>query len=155
MLVGVADGADGRAKFSACPHPMVTTAWLQTSVHNFTRPPVEIVPFDASSLLGEMMGCGGNNLYALRVPRTRCISGHVTNKGVSKLRVGKECQPQYVAEDDRTNAPVCAQGRRATRLRYAPTVTALLILKHVSTTLRILSFVLRPNRARIGYSASA
>ena len=29
VLVGVADGVDGRAKFSACPHPMVTTAWLR------------------------------------------------------------------------------------------------------------------------------
>jgi hypothetical protein len=46
-LVGVADEADGGAKFSACPHPMVTTAWLQATVHNFTRPPVEVVPFDA------------------------------------------------------------------------------------------------------------
>ncbi len=27
----------------------------------------------------------------------------------------------------------CAQGRRATRLRYAPTVTALFILKHFPT----------------------
>jgi hypothetical protein len=32
----------------------------------------------------------------------------------------------------------CAQGRRATRLRYAPTVTALFILKHFPTLLLIL-----------------
>jgi hypothetical protein len=31
----------------------------------------------------------------------------------------------------------CAQGRRATRLRYAPTVTALFILKHFPTLLLI------------------
>ena len=31
----------------------------------------------------------------------------------------------------------CAQGRRATRLRYAPTMTALIILKHFPTLLLI------------------
>ena len=31
----------------------------------------------------------------------------------------------------------CAQGRRATRLRYAPTCNALLILKHFPTLLLI------------------
>jgi hypothetical protein len=31
----------------------------------------------------------------------------------------------------------CAQGRRATRLRYAPTMTALFILKHFPTLLLI------------------
>src|SRR5260370_37860016 len=38
----------------------------------------------------------------------------------------------------------CAQGRRATRLRYAPTVTALFILKHFPTLLliRLLIFCL-------------
>ena len=36
----------------------------------------------------------------------------------------------------------CAQGRRATRLRYAPTVTALFILKHISTLLLIPVFIL-------------
>jgi hypothetical protein len=35
----------------------------------------------------------------------------------------------------------CAQGRRATRLRYAPTVTALFILKHFPTLLLILTIV--------------
>jgi hypothetical protein len=33
----------------------------------------------------------------------------------------------------------CAQGRRATRLRYAPTVTALFILKHLPTLFLILT----------------
>lgn len=40
VFVGVADGPSGERKFSGCPHPVVTTAWLQTSVHNLTRPPV-------------------------------------------------------------------------------------------------------------------
>jgi predicted HTH transcriptional regulator len=106
VLVGVAEGVVAGRKFSACPHPRVTLSWLQTNVHNLTRPPVEITPFDASPLLAEMLASTGNNLYVLRVHRTRCISGHVTNKGVSKVRVGKECQPQFIAEDDRTNTTV-------------------------------------------------
>lgn len=106
VLVGVADGQHGGRKFSRCPHPCVTTTWLQTSVHNLTRPPVECFPFDASGILSEITGTPDTNLYALRVPRTRYISGHLTHKGVSKVRVGKECQPQYLAEDDRTSVPV-------------------------------------------------
>lgn len=46
------------------------------------------------------------NLYILRVPKTRYISGHLTHKGISKVRVGKQCQPQYLAEDDRTSVAV-------------------------------------------------
>jgi hypothetical protein len=38
----------------------------------------------------------------------------------------------------------CAQGRRATRLRYAPTVTALFILKHFPTLFLIRTIVLPP-----------
>src|SRR5437868_3442006 len=64
------------------------------------------VPFDATGILAEVIGPSASNLFALRVPRTRCISGHITNKGVSKVRRGKQCQPQYLAEDDRTSATV-------------------------------------------------
>ena len=38
----------------------------------------------------------------------------------------------------------CAQGRRATRLRYAPTVTALFILKHFPTLLLIRPMLFTP-----------
>jgi ATP-dependent DNA helicase RecG len=106
VLVGVADGANVGRKFSTCPHPGITTDWLQTNVHNLTRPPVETVPFDASGILAELTGNPRGNLYVLRVPRTRLISGHLTHKGVSKVRIGKECRPQYFAEDDRTSVTV-------------------------------------------------
>jgi ATP-dependent DNA helicase RecG len=106
VLVGVADGTNSGRKFSACPHAAVTTNWLQTNVHNLTRPPVDCFPFDASAVLAEVVGCAAGNLYALRVPRTRYISGHLTHKGISKVRIGKQCQPQYLAEDDRTNVTV-------------------------------------------------
>jgi hypothetical protein len=106
VMVGVADGVNAGSKFSACPYSEVNTSWLQTNVYNRTRSPVECFPFDASSVLAEVVGCPAGNLYALRVPRTRYISGHLTQKGISKIRVGKECQPQYLAEDDRTSVSV-------------------------------------------------
>ena len=105
VIVGVQDGYSGR-KFSACPHSAVNVGWLQTNVHNLTRPPVECVPYNASDVLGEIIGSTDCNLYAIRVPRTRYISGHLTHKGISKIRVGKQCQPQYLAEDDRTSVTV-------------------------------------------------
>jgi hypothetical protein len=53
----------------------------------------------------------------------------------------------------------CAQGRRATRLRYAPTVTALFILKHFPTLLQIHITVFSPDCARtvarMGYCSMA
>ena len=42
----------------------------------------------------------------------------------------------------------CAQGRRATRLRYAPTCIALFILKHFPTLLLIRTIVFTPDCAR-------
>ena len=47
----------------------------------------------------------------------------------------------------------CAQGRRATRLRYAPTVTALFILKHFPTLLLIRKAI-ATGPARIAYGQS-
>jgi ATP-dependent DNA helicase RecG len=105
VVVGVADGVTLGRKFSPCPHPVVSASWLQTCVHDQTRPPVECTPYDASGVLAEVTGAGGDNLFVLRVPRTRSISGH-THKNISKIRVGKQCQPQYLAEDDRTAALV-------------------------------------------------
>jgi hypothetical protein len=44
----------------------------------------------------------------------------------------------------------CAQGRRATRLRYAPTWSASLILKHFPTLPPLRSITLSPDCARMG-----
>lgn len=62
-------------KFSPCPHAAVTTSWLQTGVHNLTRPPVDCFAYDASVILTEITSGGDANLHVLRVPRTRHISG--------------------------------------------------------------------------------
>lgn len=106
VVVGVSKERRQISKFSPCPHPNVNRSWLTSAVHNLTKPPVECSAHDVSDLLAEALGIGGNSLFILRVPRTRHISGHVNHKGVSKIRVGKECQPQFVAEDDRTRAAV-------------------------------------------------
>ncbi len=105
VFVGIEDGPNLGRKFSACLHPCVTRAWLTTSIHNLTQPPVECAVHDISSLAAEVLGAEGNNLFAVRVPRTRHISGH-TFKGVAKIRIGKQCQAQYIAEDDRTRVTV-------------------------------------------------
>jgi ATP-dependent DNA helicase RecG len=105
VLVGVADSPRCQSKFSRCPYPVVNTAWLQSRIYDLSRPPIDNATFDVSSLLAEMTSCSGNNLFAIRVPKTRHVGGHITTKGVSKIRIGKECVPQYTAEDDRTSAP--------------------------------------------------
>lgn len=105
VLVGVEDGPNRGRKFSACPRPGISRTWLTTTIHNQTQPPVECSVHDVSWLADEVLGSTGNNLFVVRVPRTRHVSGH-TSKGVSKIRVGKQCQAQYIAEDDRTRITI-------------------------------------------------
>jgi len=105
VFVGVEDGRNVGRKFSPCPHSGISRVSLTTSIHNLTQPPVECAVHDISWLAAEVLGLEGNTLFVVRVPRTRYISGH-TFKGVSKVRVGKQCQVQYVAEDDRTKITV-------------------------------------------------
>jgi predicted HTH transcriptional regulator len=102
VFVGVAEGLGRR--FSPCPHPGVNRNWLTTHVQDLNRPPVECWTYDASEVLSEVIGTPGCNLFVIRVPQKRCISAHVTHKGISKVRVGKECRTQFTAEDDRTKA---------------------------------------------------
>lgn len=101
VLVGVEEGSQLGRKFAPCPHRGVTSSWLTTTIHNQTQPPVECVVHDISWLAAEILAAQGNTLFLIRVPRTRHVSGHM-HKGVSKVRIGKQCQTQYVAEDDRT-----------------------------------------------------
>jgi len=103
VLVGVSDQKSG-PKFSRCPHGDVSTSWLRTKIYDLTSPPVECFLFEVSNLLVQETGLTGSNLFVIRVPKTRRISGHVTiANGVSKIRKGKQCHPQYVAQDDRTS----------------------------------------------------
>lgn len=55
--------------------------------------------FDISDLISDSSPVGSNAI-AIQVPKSKRMGGHLTTKGVSKIRVGKECRPQYAAEDD-------------------------------------------------------
>lgn len=104
VFVGVAEGAGSGRRFSRCPHPGIDRNWLTTHVQDLNKPPVECWTYDASEILAEVIGTPGCDLFVIRVPQKRCISSHVTHKGISKVRVGKECRTQFTAEDDRTKA---------------------------------------------------
>jgi hypothetical protein len=54
VVVGVTDAPYSLRKFSRCPHSAVNTSWLETKVHDLTKPPVECFPFDASGILAEL-----------------------------------------------------------------------------------------------------
>lgn len=104
VLLGVEE--DGFRKFSRCPHGNVSPDWLVNRIQDNTHPPVGCRVIDLSNLLAEIQGVGGANLFAIVVDKKRCISGHTNGKGISKIRVGKECRVQFTADDDRTNALV-------------------------------------------------
>jgi hypothetical protein len=104
VLVGIDEKTP---KFSACPHANVSTAWLERRIKDNSIPPVECEVYDLSALLTQVRGTPGANAYGVVVPRTRYLCTHVTTKGISKIRVGKECRPYFVtADDDRTKAIV-------------------------------------------------
>lgn len=106
VLVGVSGDRNDTRKFSPCPYPSVTSSWLLQRIHDSTAPPVECIVRDVSGLLAQILGRGDANVFAISLPRTRYISGHMTAGGISKIRSGKECRPYYTAEDDRTKAAV-------------------------------------------------
>ncbi len=106
VLIGVGPGRYCSQKFSPCPYANVSPEWLAARVHDHTVPPVEHVARDISGIAREVIGVNDVQVFALEVARTRFVSGHMTVKGVSKIRVGKECRPYYTAEDDRTRAYV-------------------------------------------------
>lgn len=101
-------GADeqGYRRFSSCPHPNASPNWLARRILDQTHPPLGFRVVDLTPLLSEIRGTTNAQMYGLEVDKKRCISGHTNAKGISKIRVGKECRVQYTSEDDRTNALV-------------------------------------------------
>lgn len=106
VLLGIENGDKGIRKFSSCPYPNVTPEWLTQRIQDHTVPPVEIEVVDAGYLLKEVTGNSAADCYAVFVARSKRIGGHQTVGGVSRIRSGKDCRPYYVAQDDRTKAPV-------------------------------------------------
>lgn len=104
-MIGVSD-ASGSLKFSPCPYPNVRGDWIAQRVHDLTYPPVEITVHDVSSVVHEVTARADARAFMISAPKTKRIGGHQIVGGLSKIRSGKECQPYYSAEDDRTKACV-------------------------------------------------
>ncbi len=106
VLVGIDEDDSRGSKFSPCPHSCVTVEWLVQRIHDLTMPPVENSVADISRLVQDITGTQRANAFLVSVPKSKRFSGHVTVKGISKVRSGKECKPFYSVEDDRTSAPI-------------------------------------------------
>lgn len=104
----VLGGVGGKkAIFSHCPYPNVNPSWIEARVKNGSYPPVECRVFDLTEVLQELTGKADANAYGLKIPRRHCLTSHVTAKGISKIRQGKDCRPYFTtADDDRTRAIV-------------------------------------------------
>jgi predicted HTH transcriptional regulator len=93
------------AQFSKCPYRNVTASWIETRIKDQSYPPVECKAFDLSSLVADVLGRPNANLFGLVIPRKKFLTSHVTNRGISKIRKGRECKPYFTtADDDRTRA---------------------------------------------------
>lgn len=105
VLVGISDKA-GSLKFSFCPYSNIRPDWITQRIHDLTYPPVELRVCDVSDIVQEVTGRADKNAYLISVPKTNREGGHQIVGGLSKIRSGKECQPYYFSEDDRTKASV-------------------------------------------------
>lgn len=105
VLVGIGEGSNNQ-RFSRCPFPNLSATWLVARVQDNTHPPVECSGLDVTSVLAEVRGTADAHVFALQVQRKKCLSGHATSKGISRVRSGKECKPLFISEDDRTKMVV-------------------------------------------------
>jgi ATP-dependent DNA helicase RecG len=106
LLVGVSDEHAERQKFSPCPYPSVTRQWLTARIHDLTYPPVDCVVHDVSDIVSQVISAAGRRAFAIQIPKKKCFGAHLTSKGISRIRVGKECRPHFSAEDDFSKVPV-------------------------------------------------
>jgi predicted HTH transcriptional regulator len=94
-----------RTIFSPCPYPNVSAAWIEMRVKDQSYPPVECEVFDLTEMLAEIRGKQDGNAFGLLIPKKAFLTSHVTTRGVSKIRKGRECKPYFTtADDDRTRA---------------------------------------------------
>jgi ATP-dependent DNA helicase RecG len=104
LIFGVADDDSRTRKFSPCPYPDVIVPWIAQRIRDLTMPPVEVTVRDVTSIVREVTGESRPNAFAVLIPKSKCLSGHITVKGISKVRSGKECRPYYSVEEDFTKA---------------------------------------------------
>jgi ATP-dependent DNA helicase RecG len=99
LLIGISDER-GRQKFSPCPYPNITRQWLTARIHELTYPPVECHVQDVSDVLSQVLSTAGRAAFAISIPKKKCFGSHLTAKGVSRIRVGRDCRPHFTAEED-------------------------------------------------------
>jgi hypothetical protein len=98
-------GKTGKKGSNPKPYQNVDATWIETRVKDLSVPPVECQVLDLTNLLDEVRGVRGANAFGLIVPKSKFLTSHVTSRGVSRIRQGKECRPYFtVADDDRTGA---------------------------------------------------
>jgi ATP-dependent DNA helicase RecG len=106
VVIGIDEGF-GSHRFRRSPHKNANPQWLHGRIQDLTVPPVECVCWDASSLLRDSVGQDACECIAIKVSKAKTPGAHFyTRKGVSKIRVGKDCKPYFSAEDDRSRAVV-------------------------------------------------
>jgi ATP-dependent DNA helicase RecG len=106
LILGVEEDDSSLERFRACPYKELNAEMLLRKLNDVTIPPVRGAVHDISEIVVELTGFPSAQAYVVVIPKTEKISGHMTAKGVSKIRVGKECRPNFTAEDDRTQSLV-------------------------------------------------
>jgi ATP-dependent DNA helicase RecG len=104
LIFGVEPDEKKPTKFSACPYRDVNVSWIQQRIRELTLPPVDATARDITGILRDVTGDSGANAFAVLVPKSKRLSGHITAGGLSKIRIGKECKPYYSVEEDFTKA---------------------------------------------------
>jgi ATP-dependent DNA helicase RecG len=104
VIIGVQDDDSKLKKFSACPYRDVTAPWIGQRIRDLTMPPVEAAVRDITQIVRQVTGDSVSNAFAVLIPKSKRLSGHITVKGISKVRSGKECRPYYSVEEDFTKA---------------------------------------------------
>lgn len=120
----VLGGIGGKHKvFSACPYGNVNSAWIENRIKDQSVPPVDCEVFDLTDLLEQVRGVRGATAFGLIVPKSKFLTSHVTTRGVSRIRQGKECKPYFTAaDDDRTRAmanEACESDLSVTSIEWA------------------------------------
>jgi len=100
IIVGVDDKNTGAAAISPCPHPSLTVDLVKKWIWDLTKPPVECNVVRLSDLLPTTQGLPMGDLFIVEVQKTSHASGHRTTRGVSLIRIDKECRPEYFTEKD-------------------------------------------------------
>ena len=104
LILGVSDDDRKGRKFSECPYRNVNVPWIAQRVHDLTMPPVEVTVRDITKAVREITGEASANAFAVLIPKSKRLSGHITVGGMSKIRSGRDCKPYYSVEEDFSKA---------------------------------------------------